>query len=96
MATTFTKQVLENGHRNYIALFNIVSDGAEGALQPALDPTSSGDMVVIPSSVSDRNASMAASSPSSSGSLAGGTWLANMSHASSKFSSGICFLRFGR
>lgn len=47
MATTFTKQVIENGPRNYIAVFTINSDGSAATSTAALDPTSSGDMGVI-------------------------------------------------
>lgn len=46
MATTFVKQVIENGVRNYIAVFNITSDGSTATSTAALDPTSAGDMGV--------------------------------------------------
>jgi hypothetical protein len=47
MASTITRQVIENGARNYIAVFNINSDGNTVTASAALDPTSSGDMGVI-------------------------------------------------
>ncbi len=44
--TTITKQVLQNGFRNYVALFTIASDGTTATAAGALDPTSAGDMGV--------------------------------------------------
>lgn len=46
MATTVTKQVIENGSRNYIATFQINSDASAYAAAVCLDPTSGGDMGV--------------------------------------------------
>jgi hypothetical protein len=47
VATTVTKQVIENGNRNYIATYMISSDGSAYAATAQLDPTSGGDMGVI-------------------------------------------------
>jgi hypothetical protein len=46
LATTVTKQVLENGPRNYIASYQILSDGSFLDNYLAADPTSAGDMGV--------------------------------------------------
>ena len=46
MATTVVKQVLENGPQNYVASYQINSDGSALSSYVALDPTSAGDMGV--------------------------------------------------
>lgn len=46
MAVVITKQVLENGPRNYRATYDITSDGTGITAYVAADPTSAGDMGV--------------------------------------------------
>ncbi len=52
MVDAWTKQVIENGPRNYVALYNIVFTGTTGiSAYVAADPTSSGDMGVAPQGI---------------------------------------------
>jgi len=46
LADAFTKQVIENGPRNYRALYTLLSDGSGVTGYVAADPTATGDMGV--------------------------------------------------